>query len=382
MLFGIVLIPIAILLAAKFVLKWDITWLEWGVSVVLSLLVLALIWYGGRTAAAGDREVWNGAVVSKDVDYYTCPTNTSNPCQNGYSCNCYTICTSSTDSKGNVTQSCTTHCDTCYRYPWEQDWQVKTTLGQYTISRVDAQGASEPPRWTRTEPGDPVADLRPYKNWVKASSGTLFRDSATAAERFARILPRYPETIFDYYRIDRVVTPNVRLPNEAQWNLELGRMLATVGPKRQVNMVLVVVDAPRDYARALRYHWQGFKKNDAIVIVGVSGGVVRWAEVMSWSKNPGFDIKARQLIEAYQGQPIAALDPPAVSQALGGIAMSDFQRRPMEEFEYLKGDIPPPGWLIWLAVIAAIVLGVGSAVMFHQNDLDGALFNRNKRYRW
>lgn len=378
-LFGIVLIPVIIPLLAKFVLRLDISWLEWIVAVFACSLVLAAMWYGGRAAVGGDHEVLSGRVTAKSVDRYRCPTNTMNPCQNGYSCNCVTTCTSSTDSKGNVSQSCTTHCDTCYVYPWEQDWRVASTLQNYTIRRVDAQGAVEPRRWSIVQQGDPVAMTHPYKNWVKASANTLFREGKAGADTYAKILPDYPIRIYDYWRIDRVVTPNVAVPNKTAWNRELSKMLSTVGPAKQVNVVVVFVNAPRDYARTLRYHWEGFKKNDAVVVVGVQGGLVSWTEAMSWSKNPAFDIEVRNLIDNYRGQPLAALEPQRVVPAIGQIAMKEFVRRPMEEFEYLKGDIPPPRWLIWLCTILAVLLGCGSAYLFHRVDLDAELLNLNKR---
>lgn len=377
--FGLVLIPIAIPLAAKFILRLDISWLEWAVIAVICGVLLAGLWYGTKLSAAGDREVWNGAITSKAIDRERCYTNmAARVCSQSYSCNCVTVCTSSTDSKGNVSQSCTTTCDTCYRYPWEQDFNAESTLGRYRISRIDAQGAQTPPRWSRIQRGDPVSTTKRYDNWVAASAGTVFRDSKAQAERFEAILPAYPISIFDYYRIDRVVTPNVRIANEAQWNAELSKMLSTVGPRRQMNMVVVFVNAPREYATGLRYHWRGFKKNDAVVVIGVQRGLVTWSQTMSWSKNASFDIEMRQLIEAYVGQPVANLNPAVVMPAAGDIASRSFERRSMEEFEYLKADIPPPTWLIWTEIILGLLLSAGATYFFHRVDLDAEL-QRNFR---
>lgn len=383
--FGLVLIPIVIPLVAKFILRWDISWLEWGVIAVVCTLLLAGLWWGTKLSAAGDREVWNGAITSKVIDRERCYTNmAARVCRNSYDCNCYTVCTPTTDSKGNVTgQSCTEYCDTCYRYAWEQDFDANSTLGRYTISRVDSQGRNTPPRWTRIKVGDPVSKTSAYDNWVAASAGTVFRDSKAQAERFEALMPVYPIAIFDYYRIDRIVTPNVRLANEAQWNAELSKMLSTVGPRRQMNMIVVFVNAPREYATGLRYHWKGFKKNDAVVVVGVQGGLVTWSQTMSWSKNASFDIEMRQLFDPYIGQPIANLNPALVMPAAGAIAQRSFVRRTMEEFEYLKADIPPPVWLIWTEIILGLLLGGGASYLFHRVDLDAAIFNRrqSRRYR-
>lgn len=381
-LFFIVLIPVAISLAAKYLLRWEISWLEFGAQVVIGLAALSLIWAIGNMSKTADREVWNGAVTSKSVERERCYTNmAARVCENSYDCNCYTVCTPTTDSKGNVTgQSCTTHCDTCYRYDWEQDWNVSSTLGSYEISRVDDQGAVAPQRWSQVQAGDPVSKTKSFKNWVKASSGTLFRDADSGLETYKALLPEYPGRIFDYYRIDRIVTPNVRLTNELTWNDLLARKLAVLGSAREINAIFVFVEGqPRDYAYAVRRKWEGFKQNDAVIVVGLQRGNVQWAEVMSWSKNPLFDFQMRRAMEAYVGKPINQVPPQDVMNVFEQTANASFERRPMEEFEYLKGDIQPPVWLMWLSIIVAILIGGGTSYAFHRFDLDDAIFNRRRR---
>ena len=385
-LFFIVLIPVAISLAAKFLLRWDISWLEFGAQVLIGLASLSLIWAIGNMGKTADREIWNGAVTSKAVERERCYTNMPMPsvCSNRYDCNCVTVCTPQYDSRGNMTgQSCTTTCDTCYRYRWEQDWNVNSTLGQYEISRVDSQGAQEPPRYSQVRVGDPVSDTRSFKNWVKASAGTLFRDADSGLETYKALLPEYPGRIFDYYRIDRIVTPNVRLSNELTWNDLLARKLATLGAAREINAIFVFVEGqPRDYAYAVRRKWEGFKQNDAVIVVGLQRGNVQWVEVMSWSKNPLFDYQMRRAMEAYVGKPINQVPPQDVMNVFEQTALSSFERRPMEEFEYLKGDIKPPSWLMWLSIIVAIGIGGGSSYAFHRFDLDAAILNRRTPNRY
>lgn len=386
-LFFIVLIPVALSLAAKFLLRWDISWLEFAAQAVVGIVALSLIWAVGSMGKTADREVLNGAVISKAVDRERCYTNMPMPrvCSRSYDCNCYTVCTPTTDGKGNVTgQSCQTYCDTCYRYPWEQDWKVNTNISSpFTISRVDSQGAQEPPRYTRVNIGDPVSVTQRFKNWVKASSGTLFRDADSGLERYADLLPEYPITITDYYHIDRIVTPNVRLKNEKVWNETLSKKLATLGPKREINAVFVFIEGQSgDYAYALRRKWDGFKQNDAVVIIGLQKGALDWVEVMSWSKNPLFDLQMRQAIEAYKGKSISEIAPQEVMDSFERVALASFERRPMEDFEYLKGDIKPPAWLVWTSIIFAILIGGGTSYLFHRYDLDEALFNRRSRSRY
>jgi hypothetical protein len=391
---GIVLIPVAISLFCKFALRWDISWLEWGAQVVIGLACLSMIWAMGRYSAASDVEIVNGAVISKNAWRFSCPEDTSNPCRNSYQCHPYEVCTSSTDSKGNTTQSCTTHYHTCYDYPWEQNWYVNNNMPvnqSIEIDRVDRQGAVEPPRYTQARIGDPTSAQHGYKNWVKASVGTLYSQDKRSNETYAALIPGYPLKVYDYYNVDRVITPTkLKLANEDAWNYELAKAVSTLGPQKQMNLVVVIAEGVgRDYAYGLRRGWEGFKKNDAVIVIGTRNGAIEWAEVMSWSKNKLFEVELRNAISVdMQGQAINSVDPAQFFAKVRDVGMRNFERRPMAEFEYLKGSIPPPAWLSWVCAIVAIVLGIGTSYVFNRVDLDAALFSRlrgnrfNNRYRF
>lgn len=372
MLFLIVLIPVAIACIAKFALKFDICWKEFALQIVAGVVAVSLIWCIGFFSKAGDQEILNGAVTGKNVAYERCYTNmVARVCRNSYDCNCYTVCTPTTDSKGNVTgQSCTTYCDTCYRYPWEKNYDVQTSIGNYTISRVDDQGRNMPARFSRVQVGDPAARTHNYQNWVKAASNSLFRDSAAAAERYEGRLPTYPIRIYDYYNVDRFVQVGTRLSNARQWNAQISRANSVLGPRKQMNLIIVVANnVDTDYAYALRYHWTGLKKNDAVVFIGTRNNVVSWVEVLSWSKNPAYEVRTREYLTQFNGLPVTSIQPAAFTEQLKQIGLANFERRPMKDFEYLRGDITPPTWLIWLSIIFSVILGVGLSILFHKNEV-------------
>lgn len=360
----IAVIPIIVAICAKFFLQWELCWKEFILHIGIGIVVVSIVWVAGSSFTKTDQEILNGAVTSTEVNRFRCPTNTSNPCRNGYSCNCVTICVP-TDDKGN--QSCTTTCDTCYVYPWEQNWYVETTLGQYEISRIDRQGAKEPPRWTSTNVGDPVSRTNIFTNWLKAAKNTLFRDAKSIAEKYKDILPKYPIHIYDYYRVDRAVVVNEALRNPSQWNVEISEAMAEIGAKKEMNLIFVFVDGVQpDFAYAVRYHWNGFKKNDMVVFVGTQNGVVTWVESLSWSKNPANDIRTREYMSSLVGDNVNTLNPREVITNVKVIAEQHFERRSMDEFEYLKRDIPPPTWLVILSLIVSIGLSVGMSIFFHR----------------
>lgn len=369
LLFLFLFIPVVIALIAKFAFKLDITWKEFGAQIAAGVLSVAVVWGLGAESATWDREVWNGSVTRTEMRQFSCPTNTMNPCRNGYTCNCRRVYAGS-DSEGRPRYR--TECDTCYRYPWERDWLVHTNVHSvpFDIDRIDAQGRGEPPRWTAITPGEPVSTTAPYQNWVMAANHSLFNESPEADSIYADLLVDYPIDIVDYYRLDRVVTPNVELANERLWNRELSNSLSRLGPSRQMNIVLVISEGTeRSYASAMRRHWRGFKKNDAIIFVGLdAAGNVTWSEVMSWSRNELFNIETRAFFEQNIGQPFASLDPRQIMAQVEELSLL-FERRPMHEFEYLRGDIPPPTWLIIVAMILSIGGGIGLSIFFHRNEV-------------
>lgn len=146
------LIPTAIALIAAFGLKLDISLKELAIQIVGGFLVLGAVWVIGLNLSSLDKEVWNGRVIDKTVWKFSCHTNTSNPCTNGYSCHFHEVCSGSRKNK-----SCHTEHDTCYVYPWEQNWYVKSDLNsKQKIDRIDAQGALQPPRWVHSMRVKPI----------------------------------------------------------------------------------------------------------------------------------------------------------------------------------------------------------------------------------
>lgn len=360
----IIAIPLLACAVLKFLFNKEISYKECGAMAFVTVLVCSFVWVVGRESAAWDHNFINGQVVSKRPWTFSCPTNTSNPCRNGYSCNCYTVCTGTGNNR-----SYTTHCDTCYRYPWERNWMVSTNVhkGELQISRIDKQGALEPPRWSAIRIGDPASNSQGYRNWVKASASSLFKASERDVERYKNILPNYPE-IYDYYKVDRFVTPNLKFENASQWNDAISQILVKLGPSNQLNLLLIVVEgAPRDYAYAVRRHLTGFKKNDGVMVIGLNKGVIEWAEVLSWSKAAIFNVELRNYWEDKRGTYFTSLDPYTTMEEISVISKL-FQRRPMKEFEYLRGDILPPVWLIWTTFILMGLLVGGLGYLFYREN--------------
>jgi hypothetical protein len=104
----------------------------------------------------------------------------------------------------------------------------------------------------------------------------------------------------------------------------------------------------------------GFKKNDAVIFIGVNPDKsVNWAEVLSWSKNSIFNIELRDDIRAMKGE----LDLRSVILRLYHIGMDKYERRSMKEFEFLRDQIPTNPFSIGINLFFNILIIVGGLML-------------------
>lgn len=347
---GVFIIPLLVG-AAAFFLSGSITWKEFAIQVAVQMVV------AGTTAACvyhmntSDDEVLTGNVTSKQREWTSC--------EHSYPCNCRQECTGSGKNR-----SCSTVCDTCYEHFNDYNWAVNVSTGdKLLISRVDRQGVREPARFSSVVIGEPAAVEHGYTNYVKAAPDTLFRRQGLV-EKYKGILPKYPGEVYDYYRINRLV-------GSAQaahaWNKELFELNAEIGNKWQANVAVVMTQGqPREWFYALEEWWLGGKKNDVIVVINQDvGGAVEWVEVMAWVKDPLFKVKLRDAIMESGKTP----DHKRIVPIIRSTIISNYQRKPMREFEYLKSSVRPSAteWIVSLVV--GLILAIGLAIFFHTHDV-------------
>lgn len=383
--------PIIVALVVKFVFHQTITVVEAILQAVIVIAVVSGLWAIGRYSDTGDVELWNGEVTNKQVRRESCPWGWQD-WQDGF-CTEYNtrrvkdgpprrVCTE--DSKGK--KSCRMEQDykTQYKYiyPWEQKFYIHTNVKEtFYIPRVDPQGARTPPFFARAFIGEPVAARKSYTNWIRGASNSIFHEDGAVEEKYKGKIPQYPNKVYDYYNVDRVVKiGNVDVPNFL--NEALRMELKELGPQKQMNALFVIVDAKQfgpDYPYAVRRAWMGFKKNDAVVFLGMEGNVLKWAEVMSWSKKSIFDITLRNDLLTYENK---QLDFMFVLSKLTSNAKTFYERRSMKEFEYLKDQIPVPTWLTITVFLLSFGGSAGLTFLFHRVDIANVgAFARHRRYR-
>lgn len=349
----ILFVPILIPIIAKFVMHKDVTWKELGVVLAVTLFLTSVTYLLGYYRDDGDRAVISGQVTGKERDVVSC--------SHSYKCHCYT--TYHTDSKG-VSHS-QEHCSTCYDHDFDVDWLVKSTLWTYTISRIDRQGLDQPNRWSIVKVGDPVADVSSYVNYIKAVPESLFHQVDTL--KFKKILPAYPDKVYDYYKVNRtVVAGPIKVTDLRVWNSEINEVLKTLGPKKQVNLVVVLAGvSDASFSNALEAHWLGGKKNDVVVVLGVPAyPKIAWVRVFSWSKNKLVNVVIRDEVMS-----LGTASPSAVVGVASKAISTNFVRRPMKDFEYLRNEVEPPMWVVVFALILGLIASTTLTYLSIKRDL-------------
>lgn len=322
-----------------------------GAFVVVSFLVTLSLFFIAKGSATDDVEIWSGQVTgkTKDLGSYEQP----------YDCFC------STDSKGNRS------CRTCYETHYTVKWDCQTTVGNFRINDVDstnknrAYSTPDTPRWLQIAVGDPASKRHNYTNYIQAVPNSLFTpSSADLKAKFASLIPAYPDKVYDFYKIDRVLTPGYSMPDIAQWNQNLSLMLRELGPTKQANAILVIAktDDP-NYEYAIRDAWEGANKNDVVVLVGSKNfPTIDFVRVISWTKSEIFKVELRDRL----------MDAGVVNRqmidVIGEQIGKNFVRRKMAEFEYLSNEIDPPTWLVILDILLVLAGGVGAHMLINNNN--------------
>jgi len=260
-------------------------------------------------------------------------------------------------------------CQTCYEHSNDWDWRVQNDVdGSFNIDRIDSRGSNEPPRFTAVKIGEPYATESHYVNYVKAVPDSLFNSGAVNLPQFAGKIPAYPE-VYDYYRLNRVISVGVPVKDLAMWNQYLSEKMITLGKRKQANVNIIFVNiADQTYRYALEAAWLGGKKNDVTVIIGMTTpGKIDWVDTITFGGNAGNSLMTVLMRDRIMA--LTDLGYKSVIDTAVGTVVEKFDRKPMKDFEYLKSSITPPDWCIYASLILGLILSIGCAIFFHRNEV-------------
>lgn len=328
----------------------QITWKEFliliGISLLTCLVSMVIIFHMNVTYT----EIWNGLVSKKQINKVSC--------RHSYSCNCVTTCS------GGKHSTCTTICSTCYEHPYDFDYNVYDTAGMtYTIDTIDRQGLKIPPRWQEIQISDATSSSHYYKNYIKASKGSLFKREANY-EGFR--IPNYPGSIYDYYKLQRLIVNGVVVKNINRIQQKLSEMNGRLGPIKQCNIIFVLVkNQNKKFMYVLDQKWEGGNKNDIIVVISVDNqNNIEWTDVLCLSESDMFRVQLRDTIMKQKN-----LDMETILVETEPIVKQYFQRKSMKKFEYLKASIVPTIFQLFLVTIINSLICLVLTIYFYRENV-------------
>ena len=314
------------------------------VPLLVGLVVANLVTYLFYDASMSDTEIRNGRVVSKRIEKVSC--------SHSFPCNC--------DSKG--------HCSTCYEHANDYNYVVATSIpNEFHIDRIDNQGKKVPPRYEQVKAGDPVSMQFTYDNYIKAAKNSLFNESELKYD--ISEVPAYPEHVFDYHYVNRVngigATPEM--------NMKLQNLLADLGPKYQINAVIMLTNEGQDFVDALKTKWLGGKKNDVIMVFRVDAAhLIENVWVVSWTDQSLFKEELRDSLHD-----MVKFDIDKTLAAFELQVKKNWYRKRMADFEYIKDqlDLTINEYIITI-VATLLLMGIIKFFMLHPYKKIG----RNRRF--
>lgn len=316
--------------------------------VCVSSLLSLSIGEGSKYISMMDVEIISGQITSKERKH--------GHYQRSYECFC------TTDSKGNRS------CRTCYEDRYTVKWKADSTLGSYTIKSLDESSkrvynTPDPQRYTTINVGDPVADEHRYKNYMKGIPDEYsFNKNLGGNQELLAKIPAYPR-VFDFYMVNRVINLDgvLKATQEVEYNKLIANKLRTLGPQKEVNIILIAGKQDENLVYAVREKWDGVKKNDVVVVLGLEGSEIKTVNVLTWAKNELFKIRLQDRIDEHK-----AID--GVLEIVFNEVEHSFVRPKMRDYEDMKMYMQTPMW----ALITIFILLFGFPVII-------VLFNKFKR---
>lgn len=342
--------------AMKVIFKREITTREFFIHLGSSLGITVVIYaisFAFLYSSMADTQILNGMITNKFKHTEICSEYSS--CENYY---IKTKTKTRINSKGKLERYTETY--KVFLYSTEFDWYLQTsTDDNIKIKRVNDRGDVMPPRWNMAHVGDYSASTSIYINPLLSGDVSLFNtaaDSGLYSDEDLKDIPDYPE-VYDYYRFNPVI--NLTQHDVSFIRTELNKQMRTMGASKQANVIFVVIDSNingDDFTKKLKQKWNGGKKNDIIIVVGIDKiKNITFLTSNSYADGSGNELLHSTLKMRYIANE-SVLDLNEV-RVIMSIIDDKFNRLPASEFNYMLTDVKPSFMLIIIIII--LTLGVG-----------------------
>jgi hypothetical protein len=148
------------------------------------------------------------------------------------------------------------------------------------------------------------------------------------------------------------------------WNAKLNVRLQDLSRKIQGNIIVALSNGDPMLFDALQYDWNGGKKNDVILGIGVNeDGNVKWFNSTSFMNGFGNSVMHANLrMDALDKE----FNYDLISSLVDRIE-TDFKRHSMSDEIAMLDAYTPPWWVFFLSISAGLLTAVGASYKFANN---------------
>lgn len=243
------------------------------------------------------------------------------------------------------------------KYPWEKNWYIHTTIGDYKIDRVDQQGVREPQRYKIVEKNDPVTSTENYLNYIKASGDSLYK---SVDENPEFVITR--NDIYDYYNINNFYVYGYDAIDIIEANSYISRLNSKVTKAN----VVVYITTDNVVAESLQAKWQGFKINDVVIDchLDIQSGMCDRVTVYSWSEKSIVNYEIENL---WLNKKVTEYK--SILENTFNYIESDYVEPAPEKYDYLKYRIQLSDVAFYILILIVCVATPLISIFFVKNDL-------------
>ena len=191
----------------------------------------------------------------------------------------------------------------------------------------------------------PITEEHSYVNKIK-NSNSIFRFEDVSREKVAELgLWDYPD---DYgYDMSPILGLDVDDATDEQFRL----FNAYYGAMHEIRLFFIFFDSSRqgiEVAEKQRSYWKGGNKNEFVVCLGISNGIVEWCHAFSWMDEPVLSVKIE---DYFRTNP--TLDLMALHRWMRE-HLDEWKRKEFSDFKYIRVGLNTlQYWLLFALTVAA-----------------------------
>jgi len=215
-----------------------------------------------------------------------------------------------------------------------------------------------------------TSEYHTYENLVSASKYTIQRRQ-THSEKEAKIKKEVlPYPVITYTKLgkfdfDRFIgSASLNADIRKSYKKELKILAGVLGKTKQINPMIYVTNTDDiKFIDKLEIAWRKGNKNDSILILHVDSSFkIKHTDVLSWAKDVAYN---ENLKKSMMGKNLSNVK--EIISIYENEIKSTWVRKPMSEYDYLKGDISLPMTYQLLIIFINTLANIGLYYYFLRN---------------